>query len=109
MFLKKIRLNDEKTLFYERNAYFINFISSDTKLINDTEHVYICDDDFAINVLENKFHINMYEDKPKILIRTILVEAFPEELYNMITLSKNIVYSFMMYLNDDKLDKLCKE
>ena len=51
----------------------------------------------------------MYRDKPKIIIRTILVKAFPEELYNMITLSKNIVYSFMMYLNDDKLDKLCKE
>ena len=50
MFLKKIRLNDEKTLFYERNAYFINFISSDTKFISDDECVYVCDDDFDINV-----------------------------------------------------------
>lgn len=109
MFLKKIRLNDEKTLFYKRNAYFINFISSDTKFISDDECIYVCDDDFAINVLENKFHICMYRDKPKIQIRMILIKAFPEELYNMIILSKNVVYSFMMYLNDDKLDKLCKE
>ena len=106
MFLRKINKWTNET-FYKRNNYLIKFISMNCKhLYDENTYVFVCDEEFIKNVLQKFIHININESRR---IKSIVIESFSDELYNLIQLSNDIVYAFKVYLNDDKLDKLVKD
>ena len=116
MFFRKINMYNEHETFYKRAAKItLIFVSPTTNKFgfgtSDPSIKYICDEDFFNNVINKlvplKDDIKLTKNDEETLF--IIIDAFPEELYSLFILTGDPVYSFKMYLKDDKLDKLVKE
>ena len=116
MFFRKINIW-KKESFYKRSARItLNFIcitSSQKWLDSKNSNVeYICDEEFYNKIIKpyTSNEINLAESRYLTRINiSVILESLPEELRNIILLSKDVVYGFKNYLNDDKLDKLIKD
>lgn len=120
MFFRKIDLRNEYEIFYKRattfSLFFTSIKSTAYHFDNKSPIRYICDDDFFFNVINKLIPLEQTIKKLKDLKKDkkdhhifIIIDDFPDDLYQLFILSKDPVYSFKMYLNDDKLDKLVKE
>ena len=115
MFLKAINIFDNNESFYKRCAQFsFSFIciTSNQKWLNnkDSNIKYLCDNEFYEKIIKPYTHKNVTIDKNYLIYDvSVILESLPKDLQNIIFLSKDIIYSFKNYLNNEKLDKLVKD
>lgn len=99
IYMKYRRYNQFKSLI------FFSMLNQNLQKTEDIWDKWICDEEF-LKYLDSILSYHIEGQGPRF---NIIIEGLPEELQALLRIKPDVVNAFKMYLNDPKLDKLCKE